>query len=67
VIHRPPDSSFPAPLIVADIELDEGWRMFSWIVECESDDVCIGSRVYVDFADFDSRILPVFKIIEDIQ
>jgi uncharacterized protein len=61
-IHRPPDSSFPSPLIVADIELDEGWRMFSWIVGCGSEDVRIGSRVYVTFEDFDAGTLPVFKI-----
>jgi uncharacterized OB-fold protein len=63
VIHRPPDSSFPTPLIVADIELDEGWRMFSWIIECESDDVRIGQRVRVTFDDFDTGTLPVFKTI----
>tara|TARA_B100000953_G_C17997724_1_gene414114 strand:+ start:600 stop:995 length:396 start_codon:yes stop_codon:yes gene_type:complete len=62
VIHRPPDSNFPIPLIVADIELDEGWRMFSWIVDCLPTEVDLGARVKVNFMDFSGRKLPVFTL-----
>jgi len=65
VIHRPPDPSFPNPLIIADIELDEGWRMFSWIVETPATEVEISARVKLTFLDFGGRSLPVFKVIRD--
>ncbi len=65
VIHRPPDPSFPNPLIVADIELDEGWRMFSWIVETPATEVEIAARVKLTFIDFGGRSLPAFEIVRD--
>ena len=65
VIHRPPDPSFPSPLFVADIELDEGWRMFSWIVDSPATEIEISARVKVTFIDFEGRSLPVFKLIRE--
>tara|TARA_B110000014_G_C19879923_1_gene455444 strand:+ start:57 stop:452 length:396 start_codon:yes stop_codon:yes gene_type:complete len=65
VIHRPPDTTFPSPLIVADIELDEGWRMFSWIIESDPTEVDIGRKVNVCFEEFSGRTLPVFTLKKD--
>ena len=60
-IHRPPDPSFEAPYVVADIELDEGWRMFSRIVGCEPSAVHIDMPVQVTFvAGPDEQLLPCF-------
>lgn len=61
-IHRPPDPSFEAPYVVADVELDEGWRMFSRIVGCEPATVHIDMPVKVAFhAGPDGQLLPCFE------
>lgn len=61
-IHRPPDPRFAAPYVVADIEIEEGWRLFSWITECAPNDVTIGMTVEVAFAPgIDGELLPVFE------
>ena len=62
VIHRTPDSQFPSPLVVADIELDEGWRMFSWVSDALERKIKINDRVKVGFTDFSGRKLPVFEL-----
>lgn len=50
-IHRPPDPRFEPPYVVADVELDEGWRMFGRLVGCAPHDVEIDMRVRVCFVD----------------
>ncbi len=61
-IHRPPDPSFEAPYVVADIELDEGWRMFAWVVGCDPADVHIDMPVTVAFvASPGGERLPAFR------
>tara|TARA_Y100001936_G_C15753306_1_gene497241 strand:+ start:278 stop:661 length:384 start_codon:yes stop_codon:yes gene_type:complete len=62
VIHRPPDSNFPSPFVVADIQLDEGWRMFSWVTNALERKIQLNDRVKVAFADFSGRKLPVFEL-----
>lgn len=51
IVHRPPSSDFVAPYVVGDVEMDEGWRLFSWIVGCAPDEVRSGMRVGVTFGD----------------
>ena len=64
-IHRPPDPGFTAPYVVADIEMDEGWRLFSWITNCKPADVSIGMEVTVQFAPgIDGELHPVFEPAE---
>jgi len=64
-IHRPPDPRFTSPYIVADIEMQEGWRLFSWITNCEPADVAIGMDVAVTFQPgVDGELLPVFELEE---
>ena len=47
---------------VADIELDEGWRMFSWVTDALEKKIKINDRVKVGFTDFSGRKLPVFEL-----
>ena len=62
-IHRPPDPRFEAPYVVADVEVDEGWRLFTWIVGCEPGDVAIGQRVAVRFVTgVDGEPVPAFAL-----
>lgn len=64
-LHRPPEPGFEVPYVVADIEMDEGWRLFSWITGCDPSQVVIGMRVTVDFAPgTDGELLPVFVPVE---
>lgn len=61
-IHRPPDPTFSAPYLVADVEMDEGWRLFTWIVNCAPATVRIGLPVQVVFVDgVDGERLPAFE------
>jgi len=61
-IHRPPQPEFAAPYVVADIEMDEGWRLFSWITTCKPADVSIGMLVTVTFGTgIDGELLPLFQ------
>jgi hypothetical protein len=46
------------PRNLAIVELDEGFRMMSRVVGCPPDDVAIGMRVAVEFAD---DAVPVFR------
>ena len=61
-VHRPPDPSFTAPYVVADVEVDEGWRLLTWIVDCDPAYVEIGMRVEVCFVPgADGETLPAFR------
>lgn len=64
VIHRAPTPSFrdQVPYVLALIDLDEGVRMMSNVIECDPDVVRIGMRVEVVFEDVTPEItLPKFK------
>ncbi len=54
------------PLVVAYVELDEGPRLVT-NVDCDPDEVTVGSRVEVRFADVDAEdvAIPVFVLAED--
>jgi uncharacterized OB-fold protein len=61
-IHRPPDPSFEPPYVIADVELEEGWRMLSWVVNCEPASVEIDMAVRVCFVEGpDGELLPAFE------
>jgi uncharacterized OB-fold protein len=60
-IHRAPDPRFDPPYVVADVEVDEGWRLFTWIIGCPPDQVHIGQQVRVQFvAGVDGALVPAF-------
>jgi len=64
VVHRAPTKVFEPeiPYVVAVIQLDEGVRMMSNIVDCPGEAVTIGMRVEVVFDDVSESItLPRFK------
>ena len=51
-----------APYVVALVDLAEGFRMMSVIVECPPEEVCIGMAVDLVFQpDQDGRMLPCFQ------
>ena len=54
-----------APYVLAYVELDEGPRVMTNIVDCDPDDVAIGQRVTVVFADTGKgSALPRFRPVE---
>jgi hypothetical protein len=63
-IHRAPFPAFAdkVPYTLALIELDEGVRMMTNIIDCDPTAVAIGMRVEVTFEDLTEEIaLPQFK------
>lgn len=67
-IHRSPAPEFEPPYVVADIEVEEGWRLFSWIVNCDPEEVYIGMPVGVCFVHgADGQLLPGFQPVEGLQ
>lgn len=53
------------PYVLALVELDEGPRMTTRIVNCDPSEVSIGSRVQVRFEDVTDTIsLPVFALVK---
>ncbi len=64
VLHREPSANFPLPSVFAIVDVDEGYSMFSSIVECDPADVHIDMRVEVAFNELTPEInLPVFRPI----
>jgi uncharacterized OB-fold protein len=63
VEHRPQDPRFAsrAPYAVALVELDEGARLMTNIVDCDPNAVVVGMRVVVTWEPLsDGRHLPIF-------
>ena len=67
VSRRPAGPGFAAevPYIVVLVDLDEGPRMVSNIVDADPEDVAIGAAVQVEFRAMGSAgfVLPVFKLV----
>ncbi len=62
---RTPPFDQLVPYVVALVDLDEGPRMMTNIVDCDAHSVGIGQRVVVDFADeFEGVSLPFFRPME---
>jgi uncharacterized OB-fold protein len=62
VLHREPSANFPLPSVFAIVDVDEGYSMFSSIVECDPDDAKIDMRVEVVFDQITPEInLPLFR------
>ena len=60
--NRTPGFAEEVPYVLALVELEEGVRMFTNIVECEPRDVKIGMAVEVTFARANDQItIPYFK------
>jgi hypothetical protein len=64
-LHYPQNPRFDYPVLGALIDLDEGIRLVSNIVDAQLADVAIGDRVEVTFAATDDEgAVPVFRRIE---
>lgn len=64
VVYRPPSKFFEGrtPYVIALVELDEGPRLMSNIVEVNPESVRIGMRVECVFKEVDEKItLPLFR------
>jgi uncharacterized OB-fold protein len=62
VMHREPFPDFPVPSVMAIVELDEGYAMFSGIVDCPYDELACDLRVEVAFEPQSDEItLPMFR------
>jgi uncharacterized OB-fold protein len=62
VVHRPLQPELEAPYVVAVIELDEGVRLMTNIVEVDPHQVAIGQRVEAVFGDsWNGRAVPFFR------
>ena len=66
VIHRaPPAHKDDAPYVVALIDLAEGFRMMSRVVDCDPDTVAVGQSVRVVYRnDSDGKPAPYFAPAE---
>ncbi len=64
VVRRAISEAYDAPYVVALIDLEEGPRMMSSLVDADPDTVAIGDAVEVSFAEWSEDItMPVFKIV----
>lgn len=64
VVHSAAPEAFiqAIPYVIGVIDLEEGVRMLSWIVECAPDRLVCDMDVEVTFRDLDENVaLPVFK------
>ena len=66
-VHRPMGEGFPSPFVLVDIELDEGWRMYSRLINCNPEEIAIGLEVEVIFEKFMDRTLPFFQARNEIK
>lgn len=66
VARRPTHRRLAArvPYVVAVVELDEGPRLTSTVLDADPDSLVIGQRLAVDFEDHDDISFPVFRVIE---
>lgn len=61
--HGQPYFRAHTPYVVAFVDLDEGFRVLTWIA-ADPDTVRIGQRVTVDWEDHDDISVPIFRIAE---
>ncbi len=63
VFRRAISKAYDAPYIVALIDLDEGVRMMSNVVDADPEQVGVGDPVTVDFENWSDELrLPVFRL-----
>ena len=62
VVDRPPSPELPDRYVLALVDLDEGVRMMTHVVDCDPTEVRIGMRVSVLFQPVSDEIsLPMFR------
>ena len=66
VVHRPISDAYPAPLIIALVDLEEGPRMMSSLVDIAPEEVQVGAVVQADFFPWSEEIsMPVFRVVTE--
>jgi uncharacterized OB-fold protein len=66
VIHRPISDAYPAPSVIVLVDLEEGPRMMSSLVDTDPESVSVGAAVSVDFDAWSEEIsVPVFRIVAE--
>jgi len=66
ILHHPQNPAFDYPLIAALVDLDEGLRVVTNLVEIDPSEVRIGMEVEVVFAPtVDDMAVPVFRPVGD--
>ena len=64
IVARPVSKAYESPYVIALVDLDEGPRMMSSIVDIGDKTVKIGAKVGVAFEQWSEKItMPVFRII----
>jgi uncharacterized protein len=62
VVHQPAGPGFPVPLILAIVQMDEGYRMMTNIVGCDPKELKIGMPLEVTFEEQTPTVtLPFFQ------
>lgn len=62
VIHRAPRPEFDTPVVVAIVELEEGWHQLTNIIGCAPEEVAVDMPVRVSFKRMTGEItLPYFE------
>ncbi len=65
VVRRAVSEAYEAPYVVALVDLEEGPRLMTNIVDCAPEAVRIGARVSVRFEPWGADVdLPVFALVE---
>lgn len=65
IVRRGISKAYPAPYVVVLVDLEEGVRMMSKLIECEPEKIAIGAEVEVLFEDWGAgKTLPVFRLRE---
>ncbi|MAL95544.1 MAG: hypothetical protein CME40_10750 [Haliea sp.] len=63
VVRQPVSPAYEAPYVVALIDLEEGPRMMSHIVNCDPEAVRVGQPVQVSFENWSETLtMPVFQL-----
>jgi hypothetical protein len=66
ILHHPQNPAFDYPVLAALVDLDEGVRVVSNLVDVATDDIHIGMRVAVQFVPTaGGATVPVFAPVED--
>jgi uncharacterized OB-fold protein len=61
VVWRPSQPAFQVPYVAAIVRSDEGWSLFTNVIDCAPEQVRIGMRVAVKFVEMSAEItLPYF-------
>jgi uncharacterized OB-fold protein len=65
IMHHPPIPGYDYPLPVALIDLEEGTRIVSNVIDCDLSDLHIGMRVQASIEQVDEELkLPLFRPVK---